>query len=261
MRFWPLFERPLKPGTMLAGGRFHIHRFIGKGSYGLTYIAKDCNTGTDVVIKQLRRRKRHKPAEVAYFMQEADFLRRFHHPSIPSLLAVFQEKEIPFLAMDFVDAPNFEELIFSHHHTYTERDSFLLLTKVLHVIEYVHSLGIVHRDLRIPNILWDGTTISIIDFGLARSLNAPASPMRRRKKEHPLFRELSVRSDFFALGHFVLFLLYSSFEPSSKKEKSWEEELTLSPAAKHIIRRMLQLDHPYASVAELKQDILTLLND
>jgi serine/threonine protein kinase, bacterial len=252
--FSALFERPLKPDTLVRG-RFKLNSLIGKGSYGLTYKAKDLQTGRTVVVKQLRKRKRHKSEEVQYFWQEADFLQQFQHPSIPQFVAAFEEDGVPFLVMDFIDAPNFEELIFSKNKVYTEKETFLILLDVINVIQYFHKQGIIHRDLRIPNILWDGASVYVIDFGLARLLDSKiASSPRKQKKEHPLFRELSVRSDFFALGHFALFLLYSTFESASKKEKSWEEELVLSPAARHTIRRMLQLDQPYVTADELMAD-------
>ncbi|WP_046174168.1 serine/threonine protein kinase [Domibacillus indicus] len=249
-----LFERPLKPGTLVRG-RFKITSLLGKGSYGLTYKAEDLQTGRLAAVKQLRRRKRHKQEEIEFFRQEADFLQQLHHPSIPSLTASFEEKGVPFLVMDYIEAPNFEELIFHENQMYTEEEVFSILLSILEVMQYFHQKGIVHRDLRIPNILWDGAAIYIIDFGLARRLGSRPSFSRKRKKEHPLFRELSVRSDFFALGHFALFLLYSAFEPESKKEKSWEEELVLSPAAHRTIRRMLQLDMPYETAGELIMDI------
>ncbi|WP_050180128.1 serine/threonine protein kinase [Domibacillus robiginosus] len=256
--FSRFIERPLKPGV-LAGGRFQLISLLGRGSYGLTYKAKDLSTGRDVVVKQLRNRKRHKPDEIRFFWQEARFLKQFHHPSIPQFIAAFQQKGIPFFVMDFVDAPNFEELIFHQHHVYNEKDSFRILLNVIHVVQYFHRLGIVHRDLRIPNILWDGSSVYVIDFGLARRLGSKSSS-RRRKTEHPLFRELSVKSDFFALGHFVLFLLYSTFEPSSKREKSWEEELTLSLPARRVIRRLLQIDRPYQTTDELLTDVQLVID-
>lgn len=259
MMFSKLIERPLKPG-ILVGGRFRLSGLLGRGSYGLTYKAKDLQTGGDVVVKQLRNRKRHKPAEVNFFWQEAHFLQQLRHPAIPRFVAAFKRNGVPFFVMDSINAPNFEELIFHQNQRYTEKEAFQILLEVLYVVQYFHRQGIVHRDLRIPNILWDGTAVHVIDFGLARILGSSPSSRHRRKKEHPLFRELSVRSDFFALGHFVLFLLYSTFEPSSKKEKSWEEELTLSSLARYVIRRMLQLDQPYETADELIADVQYIID-
>ncbi|MDI3410208.1 hypothetical protein QKW52_06430 [Bacillus sonorensis] len=70
-----------------------------------------------------------------------------------------------------------------------------------------------------------------------------------------------MKSDFYALGHFTLFLLYSGYTPITKDEKSWEEELSVSPGLKAVLRKMLQIDPPYESaqdiIADLKSFCLT----
>ncbi|OMP66342.1 serine/threonine protein kinase [Domibacillus epiphyticus] len=252
--FSELLERPLQNNKLIKN-RYIIHQFIGKGSSGLAYKATDFKTGQSVIIKQLRKRKRNDLHGIESFQREADFLKKLNHPSIPSYLDAFMDEHHRFLVMEYIEAPNFEELIFHQKKEYNERETFSVLLNILHVVKYFHDQKIVHRDLRIPNILWDGIRPYVIDFGLARSLDEQNAVLPKKEKENMLFREISVQSDFFALGHFVLFLLYSQFEPQSKKEKSWEEELDLSAAAKKMIRRMLQLDHSYESADELMIDV------
>ncbi|WP_237746903.1 protein kinase family protein [Geobacillus vulcani] len=77
--------------------------------------------------------------------------------------------------------------------------------------------------------------------------------------EQQLRRQVDVKSDIYALGHFLLFLLYSSYEPTEDKEKSWEDELSLSKETRCALRRMLQLDAPYASVAQLARDVADVI--
>nr|WP_046128435.1 protein kinase family protein [Bacillus thermotolerans] len=255
-----LLERPLKADHMI-NHRYVIDRFIGKGSYGLTYETTDFQTGQRVIVKQLRRRKRKQPGGVQSFQREAHFLKTLNHPSIPAFVDAFTEEKHFFLAMEYIHAKNFEDLIFKEGHTYGEREAFFILSRILTIVRYLHKNRIVHRDLRIPNILWNGNQAYIIDFGLARSLDDPdADKHEHLQEESRLFREVSVKSDFFALGHFVLFLLYSQFEPNSKKEKSWEEELILSEPVRNMIRRMLQIDSPYTSVNELTKDVKQFLS-
>ena len=65
----------------------------------------------------------------------------------------------------------------------------------------------------------------------------------------------------YALGHLLLFLLYTTYnDTEDKEEKSWEEELTLSNKGKGIIRRLLQLDHPYDDVEQARLAIEDYLN-
>jgi hypothetical protein len=61
------------------------------------------------------------------------------------------------------------------------------------------------------------------------------------------------------LGHFLLFLLYSNFSlPENKRETSWDQELDISNEAKHIIRRLLQIETEYGNCAEIRADIKNL---
>jgi serine/threonine-protein kinase len=73
--------------------------------------------------------------------------------------------------------------------------------------------------------------------------------------EKKLFREVAFKSDFYALGHFLLFLLYSSYVPVSKKKMSWEEELYITGTARRVLRKMLQIDDPYYDVEHLLKDV------
>lgn len=68
-------------------------------------------------------------------------------------------------------------------------------------------------------------------------------------------RAVSVKSDFYALGHFALFLLYSEFTPSGEEEKSWEEELCLSSGFTSVLRKMLQIDQPYERAEDIIGDL------
>ena len=77
-----------------------------------------------------------------------------------------------------------------------------------------HSKGIIHRDLRIPNILMKEKQVSIIDFGLAKYKGDERATTY--EGEQALMREVHFRSDFYALGHFSLFLLYAGYESTEK---------------------------------------------
>lgn len=248
-----LLERPLKK-EILIHGRFKINSFIAKGSYGMVYNALDIKTNETVIVKQLRKRKKRNRQDL--LIKEAKILSALDNPAIPKCIDFLQEKENYFLLMEYIEGKNFEDLILNENQKYSERECLMVLLKVLDVVAYFHEKGIIHRDLRLPNIILKDQQIYIIDFGLAVYADweepVPPKPMPIEKK---LFREISVKSDFYALGHFLLFLLYSDFEATSKKESSWEEELDIGDSTKKIIRKMLQVDEGYESVNELINDV------
>jgi serine/threonine protein kinase, bacterial len=246
-----LLERALPEGTVIKE-RYQINHFLGKGGYGLVYVATDIVTGHEVIVKQLRRRKYR--TGVATFMKEEEMLRRFQHSSIPVCIERFREGKKHFLVMERIKGKNFEQLIFEDGLTFTEREAFQVLLQVLEIVKMIHNEGIVHRDLRIPNILLREKDIVIIDFGLAGYIKDASEQTFIKAEEERLFREITFRADIYALGHFVLFLLYSSYEGKAK-ERSWLEELSLRPKSLKILRKMLQLDHGYHDVNQLILDV------
>lgn len=123
-----------------------------------------------------------------------------------------------FFVMEYMPGRNFEDHIFLDGQVYDEREVFEILYEVLGIVSYFHSKGIIHRDLRIPNILMKENQISIIDFGLAKLKGEGDERAITYEGEQALMREVHFRSDFYALGHFVLFLLYASYESTEKRK-------------------------------------------
>jgi serine/threonine protein kinase, bacterial len=249
-------ERPYQAGKII-NRRYRIKSCLGMGSYGITYIACDMVTNQYVVLKQMRKTKRKKGT--FSFQREAQILKMLKHPHIPKLYDSFMIKDIPHLVMELISGKTVEDLIFKEGKTFTERESFQLLMDILEIVQYIHQNGVVHRDLRIPNIILNEGNAYVIDFGLARFLTESERENNDDVIEKKLRREISVKSDFYALGHFMLFLLYSTYEPTVKEERSWEEELSLSMEARYILRKMLQIDAPYEDIHELSTDINRLL--
>lgn len=249
-----LFDRPLKPGLLIQG-RYRIKEVLGMGSYGITYLAHDSLSKTTVVLKQLRATKAKTESGLRSFQREAEILKEVQHPQVPKLLDEFQNDKGLFITMEWIQGDTFEDLIFRDLHTYSEKETITILLELLTIIKSFHEKGIIHRDLRIPNIIQRNGKLHIIDFGLACFLSDEETFDPDDHPEKLRMRAVTVKSDLFALGHFALFLLYSSYEPQSKKEKSWEEELIISDSMKVALRKMLQLDEPFHSVAEARSTL------
>ncbi|UNL86231.1 serine/threonine protein kinase [Priestia koreensis] len=252
-------DRPLKDGDVI-DHQYKIQTLLGRGSYGITYIATDLVTDESVVLKQLRPTKQKLERGKRSFQYECELLQFIQHPQIPSLHRSVQDKKGSFLIMDYVKGHTFEDLIFRDDRRYSESESLTILLKVIDVVSDLHDQGIVHRDLRIPNIIDVGDTIHIIDFGLARWKHDTDPDIHTYDVEKRLMRSVTVKSDIYALGHFLLFLLYSSYETEGTEEKSWEQELPLSVPLKEIIRRMLQIEGEYESIRDLQVDVLQYLS-
>ncbi|KML29678.1 MULTISPECIES: serine/threonine protein kinase [Priestia] len=253
-----LVDRPFKKGTVICEC-YEIINVLGMGSYGITYVASDIVQQKEVVIKQLRKTKQRTPQGLKSFHYEAKLLSQLDHPQIPSLYEAVEIDEGCFLVMELIQGKTFEDLIFEEKRVYTEEKALDILLDILKVVSVIHEQGIVHRDLRIPNIIDVNGTIYVIDFGLARFLGAHEETSSLIE-EQQFMRQTSVASDIYALGHFLLFLLYSGYEPTDKQEKSWEQELSLSAPIKTIIQKMLRADEAYESIKSLQKDIYDYIN-
>ncbi|MGD7024835.1 protein kinase family protein [Rossellomorea vietnamensis] len=248
-----LWTLPLKKGTTL-NERYSILHFIGQGSYGQVYLASDKKKHEIVVVKRNRKRK-GKNCE-GMLIEEAETLSKLDHPSIPKKIDLFQERENVYLVMEHIQGVNFEDLILNEACIYSEKESLSILMQVTSIVQYLHESQCIHRDLRLPNIIINEKGIHVIDFGLAvfgEKSHTQSLPDETSEKD--LFREHSYKSDYYALGHFLLFLLYSNFQPDSKQERSWEEELTITEDTRKLIRRMLRTEEAYDHIDDISSDI------
>jgi serine/threonine protein kinase, bacterial len=248
--FINFFERQWHPGSQVDD--YVIQSVLGKGSYGTAYLVKHNETGDLAVLKRLRPYKRMIDPGGKLIRREAQILESLDHDYFPKLYSIGMKDKVPYLIMEYFQGKTFDELIFQEGKRLEEQESLLILNEIIEIVGLLHSKGIVHRDLRIPNIIQDGDSYKIIDFGLAAEIERDSSPVEKHKD---YMREKNVRADFYALGHFLLFLLYSSYEFESSRESSWEEELELAPQTVSLLRRLLQIDEPFEDYRSLSESL------
>jgi serine/threonine protein kinase len=222
--------------------KWEFQEELSLGGYGKTYLLENKSDKKSYVLKRLRKKRAKSKDAKAFFEFEQSLLREMDHPSIPKIIESGQINQFPFYIMEKVEGETFDNLIVQEGKSYTFLESVHIVRELLEIANYLHQKNIIHRDLRIPNILTNGTQLFVIDFGLATKEVISTSPIVENPK-----KEASYVSDLWGIGHFFLFLLYSSFEPSSKKEKSWQEELPLSDDATTFIKKLLMIDNAFES--------------
>jgi len=257
-------DRPHAPGRLIDS--YRIDKVLGMGSYGIAYLATDLTDRQQVVLKQVKPSLRRSPKGEAMQAYEQKVLATLSHPQIPRWLKSFPYRGDSFLVMTFIEGPTLEEALFDQRITMDERSAACLMQKIAEIVAHLHEHQLIHRDVRIPNVIWHDDQPYLIDFGLARFIgDSPtysAEALSAYSSEKQLKREVAPSSDLFALGHFFLFLLYSGYTSKEEKsERSWEEELSLSPAIRQMIRRLLQLDAPYPSVCAFLDDLKRYLRE
>lgn len=228
-------------------GRYTIERFIGEGRYGLCFIARS-DIGKKVIIKKFKtslfKKKSDKNVKNVY---EAIILSRLNDKRIPEFLGVINEKRFYGFVLDFKQGCTVKDMLFKHKHKFSDEEFFNIGIKLIRIIKYLHKNGVVHRDIRIPNVLIDNDEVYLIDFGLARW---------RDDDEYPY------NLDFSYLGDFLLYLLYSSFETKEKhKNLPWYEELSLKPEQKIFLKRLLGIEQIYKNIDEIEMDFIKIFKD
>jgi tetratricopeptide (TPR) repeat protein/tRNA A-37 threonylcarbamoyl transferase component Bud32 len=172
-------------------GRFRIVRFHDRGALGEVYVARDQQLHRIVALKRIKRDHAADQDKRARFVVEAEITGRLEHPGIVPVygLGTYDDGR-PFYAMRFIRGDNLKSAIEQFHQAEEKgRDPgermlalFKLLRRFLDVcnaIDYAHSRGVLHRDLKPGNIMLGkfGETL-VVDWGLAKSVGRPeAVPM------------------------------------------------------------------------------------
>lgn len=108
------------------------------------------------------------------------------------------------MLMGKMEGRTFEELTFQEGEKYSEAESLQLGLQLIELVDWIHQKGYVHRDLRIPNILYHQGSLNIIDFGLACERQSDGE---EKFTHSDYMRGKSNKSDFYAIGHFLIVLI------------------------------------------------------
>ena len=246
------YDRPIKAGIVL-NERYKVLRVIGMGSYGIVYLCKDLKTNENTVVKQLRPSKRRNKKEIELFENEISVLRRLNHQNIPVLYETFSLDKHLFYVMSFIEGDNLEDEIFYHKKSFNEKEALGILAQLLELVDYLHNKDIYHQDLRIPNLLLKNTELFLIDFGLAKH-GVVKDPSSSSSHKQEWIQEMKLQ-DYYDLGEILLYLLYTTYTSKSKKALPWTEELSLEKETVHLLKRLLQIDEPYANTSEIAADL------
>ena len=156
--------------TVLAG-RYRIIRQLGQGGMGSVWLAEDTKLdGFKVAIKMLPSVLVNNKRAYAQVKAEALVSLKLSHPNIVTVRAFEEESGSPFLVMDYVDGQTLDDYL-AEKGKLTEDETVKLLKPVAAALDYAHSQGVVHRDVKPGNIMIrkDGVPF-VLDFGIAREI-------------------------------------------------------------------------------------------
>jgi serine/threonine protein kinase, bacterial len=260
-KFYQFFvDKPIIKGAVL-NDRYEVLRVIGTGSYGIVYLCKDLKTKENRVVKQLRPSKHRNKKEVEMFENETSVLCMLNHKYIPNLFEAFSNNGYLFYVMSYIEGDNLEDQIFLSENTFNEKESLLVLSELLELVDYLHKKDIYHQDLRIPNMLLKNKELFLIDFGLSKhrvSVDPFHSTFRSSPNKQEEILELK-QQDYYDLGEILLYLLYTTYTSKNKKALPWTEELSLEKETVYLLKRLLQIEELYSNTCEISTDLQSAL--
>ncbi len=153
-------------------GRYEVVRPLGRGGMGQVFLARDPKLERDVAIKVLNRDDGGDAR--ALFEREAKALAALNHPNIVTVFEIADVGSSQFIAMEYLPGRSLRELL---QHDRPSRDELIAICgQVATALAAAHEAGILHRDIKPENVVvGKGLTVKVVDFGIARRLDAPPS--------------------------------------------------------------------------------------
>ena len=190
---------PVIPGYTIA-------KKIGESEKAIVYLAASAGLGTDVALK-VSRTSREGDVQRQALEREYKAILAIHDPAVVRIHDYGIENGLEYLAMEYFPRGDLKARMYFG---VSEAESVRYLEQIAAALRVVHGAGLVHRDLKPPNVmLRENDDVALIDFGLARTLDGGCHSTRTgvlrgspyyMSPEQALGEELDARSDLYSLG-------------------------------------------------------------
>jgi serine/threonine-protein kinase len=153
-------------------GRYRVLAELGRGAMGIVYKAQDPTIGRLVAIKTIRLGEMTHPEEReqlrSRLFREAQSAGILNHPGIVTIYDIAEERDLAYIAMEFVEGETLEKIIESGR-AVDAKFVISVASQTAMALDYAHSKGIIHRDIKPGNIMVNNEgQVKITDFGIAR---------------------------------------------------------------------------------------------
>ena len=179
---------------------------IGESEKAVVYLAASAHRGHNVALK-VSKTLRDEAAGRQFLEREYTAVMAVRSPLVVEIYDYGVHAGFEYLAMEYLPRGDLKARI---QRGVSEREALHFVTQVAAALQVVHEAGMVHRDLKPPNVmLRENDAVALIDFGLARSLEGNTASTRTgvllgspyyMSPEQALGEPLDARSDFYSLG-------------------------------------------------------------
>ena len=153
-------------------GKYKIDRLLGKGGMGAVFLAKDLTLDRDVAIKVLPPDVSQDDHVVKRFQQEAKTAAKLDHTNIIPIYRVESEGGLNYFVMKYISGTSLEDLLEQKRPLPVDEIQRILWQAAV-ALGHAHQRGIVHRDVKPANIMFDHDgKVMLTDFGISKALQA-----------------------------------------------------------------------------------------
>ena len=201
-------DEELRELRVATGNRYTVVKRLGSGGMAHVYLAKHAVLARPLVIKVLHRTLAQEPEMRERFRREAEAAARLIHPYICAIADMGTAGDIEYLAMPYYAGGSLADML-SRRKTLSASSAASIAVQVACALDYAHRHGVVHRDIKPDNILFDEDgNVALTDFGIATArfhgrLTANGRAMgtpHYMSPEQAMGKLVDGRSDLYAVG-------------------------------------------------------------
>ena len=147
---------------------YKFGRVIGRGAFGKVNIGLNILTGRIVAIKSFNKKNLSNEKAKKKILYETNIMRGLYHPAVTKILETFETEKYMLIIMEYISGGNLQNFV-KKRRKLCEKTAKILFRQLIQGIKYIHSKGVVHRDIKLENILLDlNNIVKICDFGVGK---------------------------------------------------------------------------------------------
>lgn len=152
---------------------YKLEEDLGKGQYGVVKLATHINDGYKTAIKIIKKINMD-ATDIYQQRREIEILKMCQHPNIIGLIDLFENIDYYYIVLEYMQGKDLFHYLKVRDLVLPEKRVKEIMYQIMIAVKYLHDYGIVHRDLKLENIMMTDTSNSacpkITDFGLAKML-------------------------------------------------------------------------------------------
>jgi polo-like kinase 1 len=152
---------------------YDVKGLLGKGGFAMVYAVKCKSTKEIMACKAVLRASLVKESQIQKLKYEIKIHRELKHPNVVRYFVNFQDKDRIYIMMEYCKNQTLMELV-KRRMRLSEPETQYYMLQILEGVRYLHDTNVIHRDLKLGNILLDANLhCKLADFGLATKLQTP----------------------------------------------------------------------------------------